>query len=254
MRCSGRLGRLAAGVAAAVVLAGISAGTAAASPVTSRAPATPEATSTSPIASGYAATPKGGGATSFTSVQDTFTVPRLNCASTPNGTAQMRAGLGPIISSMYAQVGLSETCTNGVASYVTWYAYYPVTVNSFSPEPGDALSSSVSYSVGTYTLSMQDLTSGQSFSIQQKCTSTCPNASAEVTAGSAKGTTPADFTVVNFAAITVTGNTGGSGGLSNANWATNTYVQSGTPHTVAGTLLTSTTAPAQSAFQDTWVS
>jgi hypothetical protein len=252
MRRFGKLGRLTIGTAAAVVLTGVSAGSALAGPVTSRAPDRPEATVTSKIASGYAAVPKTGGAKAFTHVQDSFTVPGLNCASFPNGTAQMRAGLFSALN--VVQDGLNETCTDGVASYTTWHQYYPIApIDDFSPKPGDTLNSSVTYSTttSTYTLSMQDLTSGQAFSISQECINTCVNTSAAVTAGSPSGIAPANFTAVNFHVIIVTDTAGTSGGLANPNWNTDTYIQSGTPHTVAGKLLTSSPPP-ESAFQDTW--
>jgi hypothetical protein len=249
----GKFGRLTIGAAAAAVLVGVSAGPATASPVTSRAPERPQTTLNSPIASGYAAVPKKGGATAFSHIQDTFTVPAVNCASTPNATAQMRAGLGGIPGGPTERVGISETCKNGEApAYTTWYQMVPApAVNEFTPKPGDTLNSSVTFAAGLYTLSMQDLTSGQSFSVSKPCVKICKNSSAQVTAGSPRGSVPANFTAVNFHVIIATDSAGVSGGLADANWNTTMLAQTGSPHTVAGPLLTSAPPP-QSAFHDTW--
>jgi len=223
-----------------------------AGPVTSRAP--DRAAAAPIIASGYAALPKSGGATSFTHVQNTFTVPGLNCASTPNGTAEMRAGIGGVSGgSTIQRVGISETCKGGAASYSSWYQMYPAPpVIEFSPKPGDTLNYSVTFAKGVYTLSIQDPTSGESFSVNKLCAATCSNNSAQVTAGPAAGVSPANFIAVNFAVIIVTDNAGVSGGLANPDWNTGTLSQGGSPRTVAGPLLTTSGPPAQSAFQDTW--
>jgi hypothetical protein len=207
----------------------------------------------SATASGYAAVAKKGGATAFSRVQDAFTIPGANCASAPNSTAQMRAGLDGVRSATVERVGINITCKNGgTASYTAWYQLYPAApVTEFVPKPGDTLNSSVSYASGTYTLSMQDVTSGEGFTVTKLCPTTCKNASAQVTAGSPKGKVPANFTAVNFHVIIVTDSAGVSGGLADANWNTTTFVQGGSPHTVAGPLLSSGPPP-QSAFQDTW--
>src|ERR1700690_136563 len=253
MRSLGRLGRIPASAAAAVVLAGVSAGSAMAGPVPSRAPDRPDTTSSSPVASGYAAVPKTGGATAFSHIQDSFTVPTASCAAAPNAIAAMRAGLDGVNNATIERVGINETCASGgTATYTAWYQMYPAAaVNEFTPRPGDTLNSSVTFASGAYTLSIQDLTSGESFIVTKLCTATCQNASAQVTAGSPQGAVPANFTAVNFGVIIVTDSAGVSGGLADPNWNTVMFVQTGSPHTVAGPLLSSAPPP-QSAFQDTW--
>ena len=252
MRRLGRLGGLTASATLAVVLAGVCAGPALAGPVTSRALTRPEISSPSPIASGYAAVPQSGGATAFSHIQDAFTVPTVNCATVPNATAQMRAGLDGVNNATIERVGLSETCASGTASYSTWYQMYPAAaVTEFTPRPGDALNSSVTFAAGAYTLSIRDLTSGESFTVTRLCAATCQNASAQVTAGSPMSVAPANFTAVNFAVIIVTDSAGESGGLADPDWGTVMFTQTGSPHTVAGPLLSSAPPP-QSAFQDTW--
>lgn len=249
----GRLGGLTTGVTLAVALAGVCAGPALASPVTSQVLTRPETSSPSPITSGYAAVPPSGSSMTFTHVQVAFTVPTVNCTSVPNGTAQMRAGLDGVGNATVERVGLSETCTNGAASYSTWYQMYPAAaVTEFTPKPGDALNYNVTFASGAYTLSIKDVTSGESFTVTRLCADTCQNASAQVMAGTpASGVAPANFTAVNYSTIIVTNSAGVSGGLSNAAWNTVTFTQTGSPNTVAGPLSTSSSPP-QSAFQDTW--
>jgi hypothetical protein len=244
MRALSRL-LTAAGAAAAVVA--LSPGLASASPV---APAVPGITFVSPIASGYAAVPKPGGSPDFTHVQSAYRVPTANCAMTPDGVAQTRAGLDGISDDTVERVGISEACTNGAPSYTAWYQMFPAMGSpapTFHPSPGDHVTASVTADGGTYTLSIHDLTSGMGFTVSKSCPA-CLNSSAEVTAGSPPGKAPADFTVVHFTGIAVTDGGGVSGGLANPAWHTGKLTQPGSPHTVAGAL----PAP-YSAFTDTWV-
>ena len=87
-----RFGRLAVAAGAAAAILGATPGLASASPAGPAVPGIPAITLVSPIASGYAAVPKAGGAKEFIHVQATFTVPGVTC-SAQNATAQTRAGL-----------------------------------------------------------------------------------------------------------------------------------------------------------------
>ena len=174
-------------------------------------------------------------------------------AMTPNGVAQTRAGLDGISDNTVERVGISEACKNGAPSYTAWYQMFPAMgtpVPTFHPAPGDQVTASVTADGGGYTLSIQDLTSGMSFTVNKSCAS-CLNSSAEVTAGSPSGTAPADFTVVHFTGIVITDGAGVTGGLANPAWNTDTLTQPGSPHTVAGALHT-LSPPPHAAFADTW--
>jgi len=236
----------AAGAAAAVVA--LSPGLASASPA---APAVSGITFVSPIASGYAALPKPGGATGFAHVQTTFTVPGVTCTA-QNATAVTRAGLDGITDNTAEIAGVEEACVNAVPFYTAFYRMFPAAlVPEFHPSAGDKVTASVTADGGVYTLSVHDLTSGKSFTAIKAC-NTCQNSSAGVSAGSLSGVPPANFGVVNFTAIVVVDGGGVSGGLSNAAWKTLKLTQPGSPHTVAGPLHTFS-SPAHSAFTDTWV-
>jgi Peptidase A4 family len=236
------LSRLIAGAGAAVAVVALSPGLASAGPVV------PGITIVSPIASGYAALPKPGGAQDFVHVQTTFNVPAVTC-SAQNATAQTRAGLDGITNDTVERVGVNEACVNAVAFYTAWYQMFPAMGSpalTFHPSPGDKVTASVTAHAGVYTLSVDDLTSAKSFTVTKTCAS-CQDSSAEVTAGSPPGVAPANFGVVHFTNIVVADGGGVSGGLANAAWNTGKLTQPGSPHTVAGAL----PAP-YTAFPDHW--
>jgi hypothetical protein len=107
-----------AGAAAAVI--GVSAGPAAASTVTPRAPSAPGIMAPPVIAAGYFALPKPGGAPAFTHIQDTFTVPQAACTGTQTAVAEQRAGLDGINDATIERVGDSEGCLQGQVAYRAW--------------------------------------------------------------------------------------------------------------------------------------
>jgi hypothetical protein len=250
-----RFVRLMAAAGAAVVVVGVSAGSAAASPVASGAPVIPHLKS--PIASGYAAVPAptGAAAQSFTHVQVSFTVPSVICPVTPNGAiAQQRAGLDGISDGTIERAGISESCQIGTAPYTAWYQMYPAAaVVLFDPGPGDTVNLSVTFAGGVYTFTVADVTTGKSYSATATCATVCGNSSAQVTAGLPAPPPPPllDFGTVHFNGIVVQDSAGHIGGLASPYWDTVKLVQTGHPHSVAGPLATSPTPPA-SAFVDRW--
>jgi hypothetical protein len=259
-----KFGTITAFAAAAAAVIGVFAGPAAASTVTAAAPGIPEVPITSAWASGYAAVPMPGGAPSFTHIQDTYTIPTLNCAKTPNAVAEFRTGLDGISDGTIERVGVSATCSGGQPKGdVAWYQMIPANPHPilvFAAKAGDVMHASITVGPpGAYTLSLVDLTSGHSFAVPTSCT-TCLNSSAQVTVGppgpgsmggppGGAGTPPADFGTVRFHDIIVTDSVGISGGLANPHWNTDRLIQPSIPHpyTVAGPL----SAP-YTAFTDTW--
>jgi peptidase A4-like protein len=248
-----RFGRLAVISGAAAALVGVSPGLAAASAVTPRVPSAPGITALPVIAAGYFAVPKPGGAPAFTHIQDTFTVPQVACTGTQTAVAEQRAGLDGINDATIERVGVSEGCLQGQVAYWAWYQMYPAgPVAGFNmPHAGDTVDLSVTEDSGHYTLSVHDLSSGQSFTVVKTC-STCHHSSAQVTAGPPTGTPLANFGSVNFKGIQVTDNAGVTGGLANPAWNTGKLTDPGSPRAVAGPLHTFP-APPHSTFADTWV-
>ena len=66
----------------------------------------------------------------------------------------------------------------GSPTYFAWSEMYPAGVQlQFHLNPGDEVTSSVYYDSSThlYSLDLTDLTSGQTFSVNQACAATCDN-------------------------------------------------------------------------------
>jgi hypothetical protein len=126
---------------------------------------------------GYAST----GAT-FKKVVGTWTQPSVNCSTAPNGIVAFWVGLDGYNSSTVEQDGTIAICSGGSPSYYDWWEMYPTNavqlVHSISA--GDVVTGSVSFSGGTYTLSVTDAThSGDSFTTHQSCSGGCSRNSAE---------------------------------------------------------------------------
>jgi hypothetical protein len=263
LRGARRFATITALATAAVI--GASAGPAVAGTVPARTPGLLGVTPySSPWASGYAAVPMPGGATAFTHIEDTYTLPALNCTTTPNASVQFRTGIDGISDGTIERVGVSATCADGQPVYTAWYQMIPADphpIPKFSPPAGDVMHASIIASSGTYVLSLTDVTHPLlHFSVTKSCPA-CHDSSAQVTVGpegpgsfgvvkpGKLGWRPADFGAVAFHNIAVTDSAGVNGGLENPGWNTDELIQPIVPHpyTVAGPL----PAP-YTAFTDTW--
>jgi len=281
--------KLAAFAAAAVTIAGLSAGVAAAGPQAGsgghhlilhgtgglrpdmRRPADgrPEVNADGlPIQysnnwSGYIALPKSGKTKTFRYVQANFTVPSVNCGVTPTAFNYQWVGLDGDTDGTVEQDGVGGYCVNGSPTYFAWSEMYPAGVDEqFYLNPGDAVTASVYYDSTTrqYELALTDLTSGQTFSVDESCASTCNNSSAEVItegypSGNYGGTS--DFGSVHFDTIWVTNSGGTRGELTNTNWVTDESIAQGASNDVTtepGALYaaSSPSTPLLSAFEDNW--
>lgn len=212
--------------------------------------------------SGYIALPKTGKTTSFRYAQASYTVPSVNCSVTPDAFSYQWVGLDGDTSATVEQDGVSGYCYGGSASYFAWAEMYPAGVQvEFYLNPGDSITSNVFYNSSThvYTLSLRDLTSGQTFSVNDTCAGTCSNSSAEViTEGypSSPYNGTSDFGMEHYDNIVVTNSAGHHGGLYDPNWSTDESIAEGAsgvdtePGALYSALVPST--PAQSAFDDQW--
>jgi hypothetical protein len=284
-----RFGRFTIFAATAVAVVGVSAGSAAAHPIAASSAPRPVIHGTGglrpdirlprdgraavnaqgiPIQysgnwSGYIALPKSGKATSFRYVQADYTVPSVNCGVTPNAFSYDWVGLDGDSDSTVEQDGVSGYCVGGSASYFGWYEMYPAGVQvEFYLNAGDAINSSVYYNSSThvYTLSLTDITSGQTFSVNTTCAATCNNSSAEVItegypSGSYDGTS--DFGMVHYDTIWVTDSAGHRGELTDTNWNTDESISrdpSDVVDTEPGALYAASvpSSPLLSAFDDQW--
>jgi hypothetical protein len=175
--------------------------------------------------SGYVATPKKGGAKSFRYVAASYEVPSVNCSVTNYAFSYHWVGLDGWTDGTVEQDGIGSFCVSGSPTYFAWYEMYPAGVTEeFAVNPGDAITSSVTFNGGTsYTMQLTDQTTGQNFNVATTCTSTCPNSSAEVitegyTSSPYNGT--ADFGEEHYDTASIQSAKGLSGGLTGTNWNT----------------------------------
>jgi Peptidase A4 family len=131
--------------------------------------------------SGYAVT----SAKKFTFVQSRFVQPTITCPGDhPNEWASNWVGFDGFQtnSPTVEQDGTAAHCggaDNTTPVYKAWYEMYPKgSVNVFTVQPGDTINISASFSNGKFTLTVSDLTSGQSATHTATCAS-CKRNSAE---------------------------------------------------------------------------
>src|ERR1700722_2319752 len=216
--------------------------------------------------SGYIALPKSGGASTFRAVSASYSVPSVNCGTTPTAFAYQWVGLDGDTNGTVEQDGVGSYCVSGSPTYFAWSEMYPAGVDvQFYLNAGDAVNSSVSYDKTTndYTLSLTDVTSGQTFTTTQYgAPAACQRTSAEgIPEGSPWGSYggTSDFGAEHYDSITVTGGSGNANGLINSRWTTDESIAQGATDdvTTAPGSLDSSAAPAaphSSAFEDIWYS
>jgi hypothetical protein len=111
---------------------------------------------------GYVATPLG---STFTAVSASWVQTRAQCPEN-DAWALFWVGLDGSSDMSVQQGGSEAQCTGGVPHYYAWWEMYPSDLiqQAFSVAVGDHISSSVVYSsaADTYTVTVDDITSGQS--------------------------------------------------------------------------------------------
>jgi hypothetical protein len=187
---------------------------------------------------GYVATGSWSGA-SFPQVYADFSVPSVNCATTPNGSVSHwigldGAGYNLTASNSLEAEGVTAQCVNGTASYYAWWETYPqAQTDAATVQPGDAINADIMYTAGApdpYALNLSDVTSGQGFSVKKACAAaTCLNSSAEVitAAPSDQASTQAgdveplaDYGQENFVRIGLEDHSQQFGGFTASYWVT----------------------------------
>jgi hypothetical protein len=203
--------------------------------------------------------PKG----TFRFVSSSFTVPSVNCTTTPADSYSVHwVGLDGYNSGTVEQDGVESDCTSGGPVYSAWWETYPGNsiTTVFDLNAGDAVTASVYFKAASgshhdqYNLVLTDVTSGQHFNLWESCGATsCKNHSAEVISeapSSTSGVLPlADYGVEHYANIAVTDKSAQRGGISSSNWNHYKIIQSnGGGQTLAspGSLV------GGNAFSNTW--
>jgi hypothetical protein len=156
-----------------------------------------DGTTTSTNWSGYAVT-----GTSFTSAQGSWIVPTATCSS-GDQYAAFWVGIDGYNSKTVEQTGTDSDCDGKNPSYYAWYEFYPhpsFEITSLAIKPGDRMSASVVYSGSEFTITIEDVTTGKSFT-KSAAVSKAVRSSAEwiAEAPSSIGVLPlADFGTVLF--------------------------------------------------------
>jgi len=103
-----------------------------------------------------------------------WTVPRLNCADTPNGSSSTWVGMGGVTwsdgssSGSLLQTGIEDDCANGVQVDSGWFEIVPGTPNheetftNFPVSRGNTIEAVVGYSNGQWVTDLENLTTGLS--------------------------------------------------------------------------------------------
>jgi hypothetical protein len=124
-----------------------------------------DGTSTSTNWSGYAVL-----GTSFTSAEASWIVPTATCKS-GDQYAAFWVGLDGYSSSTVEQTGTDSDCDGKTPSYYAWYEFYPnpsYEITSLTIKPGDHMSAKVVYSSSEFTITIEDVTTGKSYSKSSK--------------------------------------------------------------------------------------
>ncbi|MBS2539954.1 hypothetical protein KGQ20_45155 [Catenulispora sp. NF23] len=102
--------------------------------------------------------------TQFTSISGSWTVPTLDCSSTPDSSVSPWIGIDGFNSSTVEQIGFDQDCQGGQAGYYPWVEMYPADSDYFTEtvNAGDQITASVSVSGSAWTLTESDTTQGWS--------------------------------------------------------------------------------------------
>lgn len=121
--------------------------------------------------SGYAVT---GSAKSITSAQGSWIVPAVTCGGSETSYSSFWVGIDGFNSNTVEQTGTDSDCSQGHATYYAWIEFFPKpskVISAFPITPGDFISASVKFNppasrfgIGTFTLTIQDLTTGKTSS------------------------------------------------------------------------------------------
>jgi Peptidase A4 family len=206
--------------------------------------------------SGYATYASG---VTFSDVKGSWTQPTATCNTTGHKYASFWVGIDGYQSSSVEQTGTDSDCSSqNHPSYYAWYEMYPaasVQISGFTVHPGDAITAEVARVGTTYTLTLKNTTTGQTFTTT-KTQSGLANSSAEWVAEApsqciftCRVLPLANFGTVNFTGSFTTGN-GHAGSSSDATWSHDSITMA----TATGTVKAQPSAlsPDGTAFSVTW--
>ena len=155
-----------------------------------------------------------------TDVQGTWVVPTVTGPRKGSYYSADWVGIDGYSGPSVEQIGTDSDWVNGRPSYYAWYEMYPQAgylITGITVRPGDTMSANVSYSGNSFTLFIEDVTNGGTFTLTQQNT-TAQRSSAEwvveaPSSYSGRVLPLADFGTVTFSAAsaTINGHTGNIG-------------------------------------------
>ena len=157
--------------------------------------------------------PKSG---AVTDVKGSWVVQNANCSGTPTAYSSFWVGIDGYSSGTVEQIGTDSDCSLGSPKYYAWYEMYPkfpVNLN-MKISPGDVILAEVKYmGQGNFQLTINDTTTGASFTTTQKSQKAQMSSAewvAEAPSSSNKILPLANFGTVGFknAQATISGHTG----------------------------------------------
>src|SRR5262249_23837179 len=146
----------------------------------------------------------GGGAAPVVVAQGRVVPAAVTCSGGPNQYASLWVGIDGFNSNSVEQTGTDSDCQNGAPTYYAWFEFYPhpsFVINSLSIRPGDVVTAEVKYAGrNQFTVSLTDVTTGQTFSTTTKVNAQRSSAEGIAEApSSAGGILPlADFGFADF--------------------------------------------------------
>ena len=123
--------------------------------------------------SGYADVVSSSSSNTFTAVSGQWTVPTvIEPTGSSSAYSAFWVGLDGFNSNTVEQTGIEAQISGNTTTYYAWYEMYPLAetpINSITVNPGDTITASVNYntSTGNFTLAINDVTSGGSYSISE---------------------------------------------------------------------------------------
>lgn len=152
-------------------------------------------------------------------VKGSWVIPILSCTSTNTYSAAW-VGIDGYSDNSVEQTGTEHDCVNGSASYSVWYEMYPkpsFRVN-LPVRAGDVISAEVQYVGRNFVLTLNNVTTGQTFSKSQKSNAQRQSAEWIMEAPWSGGVLPlSNFGTIPFSNATATIN-GHTGSISDSLW------------------------------------
>jgi hypothetical protein len=108
--------------------------------------------------------------TGATDIVGTWVVPQVSCSAGENSWSSPWIGIDGYASATLEQTGIDAYCVKGTATYTAWYEMYPhnSVYLGMAVHPGDTMTGEVSsMGGGTFVLSIQNVTTGDSFQTTQ---------------------------------------------------------------------------------------